>query len=53
MNGVIKERVEVLRREMADIQKLNLEYLQTPKTSFIAYERSRETRSEADGKVHD
>jgi len=58
MNGVIKERVEVLRREIADIQKLNLEYLQTPKPSFIAMndharraQRLREIMDEL--KVHD
>jgi len=28
MNGNIRERVEALRREIAEIQKLNLEYLQ-------------------------
>jgi hypothetical protein len=28
MDGSIRERVEALRREIAEIQKLNLEYLQ-------------------------
>jgi hypothetical protein len=36
MDGSIRERVEVLRREIADIQKLNRAYLQTPKTVFGA-----------------
>lgn len=30
MNGGIRERVEALRREIAEIQKLNLEYFQRP-----------------------
>jgi hypothetical protein len=30
MNGGIQERVEALRREIAEIQKLNLEYFQRP-----------------------
>jgi hypothetical protein len=36
MDGGIRERVEVLRREIAEIQKLNLEYSQAPRTSFMA-----------------
>jgi hypothetical protein len=35
MNG-IQERVEALRREIAEIQRLNLAYLQTPKPGFGA-----------------
>jgi hypothetical protein len=30
MDAGIRERVEGLRQEIAEIQKLNLEYLQTP-----------------------
>jgi hypothetical protein len=36
MDGDIRERVEALRREIAEIQKLNLAYLQTPRTDFRA-----------------
>ena len=36
MDGGIGERVEALRREIADIQKLNLAYLQTPRPDFNA-----------------
>jgi len=36
MDGSIRERVEVLRREIAQIQQLNIAYLQTPKTVFSA-----------------
>jgi hypothetical protein len=36
MDGGIGERVEALRREIADIQKLNLAYLQTPRPDFKA-----------------
>ncbi|MGB6678762.1 MAG: hypothetical protein WBE44_18850 [Terriglobales bacterium] len=36
MDGDIGERVEALRREIADIQKLNLAYLQTPRPDFNA-----------------
>jgi hypothetical protein len=36
MDGGIGERVEALRREIADIQKLNLAYLQTPGPDFNA-----------------
>jgi hypothetical protein len=35
MDGV-RERVEVLRQEIGEIQKLNLAYLQTPKPDFPA-----------------
>jgi hypothetical protein len=35
MNGDIRERVEALRREIAEIQKLNLAYLQSPRHSFM------------------
>jgi len=31
MDGGIRERVGALRREIAEIQELNLEYSQTPK----------------------
>jgi hypothetical protein len=31
MDGGIQERVEVLRQEIAEIQRLNLAYLQTPR----------------------
>jgi hypothetical protein len=34
MNGHTRERVEVLRREIAEIQKLNLAYLQMPRPGF-------------------
>jgi hypothetical protein len=36
MDGGIRERVETLRREIAEIQKLNLAYLQTPRPDFGA-----------------
>jgi methionine synthase II (cobalamin-independent) len=36
MGGGIRERVEVLRQEIADIQKLNLAYLQMPRPDFSA-----------------
>jgi hypothetical protein len=36
MKGGIRERVEQLREEIAEIQKLNLAYLQTPKPDFNA-----------------
>ena len=42
MDGGIRERVEALRREIAEIQKLNLAYLQMPSPGFGAmhdYER--------------
>jgi replicative DNA helicase len=31
-----QDRVEALRREIAEIQRLNLAYLQTPKPDFMA-----------------
>jgi len=36
MDGGIRERAEALRREIAEIQKLNLVYLQTPKPDAMA-----------------
>ena len=36
MDGGIRERVEALRREIAEIQKLNLAYLQMPRPDFSA-----------------
>jgi hypothetical protein len=36
MDGGIRERVEVLRREIVEIRKLNLAYLQTPRPDFGA-----------------
>ena len=36
MNGGVKERVEALRQEICEIQKLNLAYLQTPRPDFPA-----------------
>jgi hypothetical protein len=36
MNGGIRERVEELRQEIGEIQKLNLAYLQTPRPDFTA-----------------
>jgi hypothetical protein len=36
MDGGIRERVEVLRQEIAEIQKLTLAYLQMPRPDFIA-----------------
>jgi hypothetical protein len=36
MDGGIRERVEALRREIAEIQKLNLAYLQMPRPDFNA-----------------
>ena len=36
MDGGIQERVEALRQEIAEIQRLNLAYLQTPRPNFGA-----------------
>jgi hypothetical protein len=36
MDGGIRERVETLRGEIAEIQKLNLAYLQMPRPGFGA-----------------
>jgi hypothetical protein len=36
MDGGIRERVEALRREIAEIQELNLAYVQTPRPDFMA-----------------
>jgi hypothetical protein len=36
MEGSIRERVDALRREIAEIQKLNLAYLQRPRPDFNA-----------------
>jgi hypothetical protein len=36
MHDGIRERVEALRREIGEIQRLNLAYLQTPKPGFVA-----------------
>jgi hypothetical protein len=36
MDGGIRERVEALREEIAEIQKLNLAYLQMPRPDFSA-----------------
>ena len=36
MDGGIRERVEALRREIAEIQKLDLAYLKTPRPDFMA-----------------
>jgi hypothetical protein len=36
MDGGIRERVEALRQEIAEIQKLNLAYLQRPRPDFSA-----------------
>ena len=36
MDGSIRERVDALRREIAEIQKLNLAYLQMPRPDFSA-----------------
>jgi len=36
MDEGIQERVDVLRQEIAEIQRLNLAYLQTPKPNFGA-----------------
>jgi hypothetical protein len=36
MEGGVQERVEVLRQEIAEIQRLNLAYLQTPRPDFSA-----------------
>ena len=35
MDGSIQERVDVLRQEIAEIQRLNLAYLQTPRPNFV------------------
>jgi hypothetical protein len=45
MDGGIRERVEALRQEIAEIQRLNLAYMQTPRPNFGANRRSRETRA--------
>ena len=34
MDGDIRDRVEALRREIAELQKLNLAYLQRPRPGF-------------------
>ena len=36
MDGGIQDRVEALRQEIAEIQRLNLAYLQTPRPNFGA-----------------
>ena len=36
MDGDLRERVETLRREIAEIQKLNLAYLQMPRPHPVA-----------------
>jgi len=36
MQAGIRERVDVLRREIAELQKLNLAYLQTPRSDVVA-----------------
>ena len=36
MDPGIRERVEALRMEIAEIQRLNVAYLQTPRTGFGA-----------------
>jgi hypothetical protein len=36
MDGGIQERVEALRREIAEIQKLNLAFLQVPRPDHMA-----------------
>jgi hypothetical protein len=36
MDAGIRERVEALRREIAEIEKLNLEYSQTPRPYVMA-----------------
>jgi hypothetical protein len=36
MDGSIRERVEALRQEIAEIQKLNLAFLQMPRPDFGA-----------------
>jgi hypothetical protein len=38
MDGGIQERVEALRQEIAEIQKLNLAYLQMARPDFSAME---------------
>jgi hypothetical protein len=38
MDGGIQERVEALRQEIAEIQRLNLAYWQTPRPNFSAME---------------
>jgi hypothetical protein len=35
MDGSIRERVEALRREIAEMQKLNLEYAQSPRPHLM------------------
>jgi hypothetical protein len=36
MDGDIRDRVEALRREIAELQKLNLAYLQMPRPHPVA-----------------
>ena len=36
MDGGIRERVEALRREIAEIREMNLAYVQTPRPDFAA-----------------
>jgi len=49
MNGGIRERVEALRREIAEIQELNLAYLRVPRphASATADHQRREQRLKA------
>jgi hypothetical protein len=46
MDGDIRERVEALRREIAEIQKLNLEYSQTPGGSYLMPASDHERREQ-------
>ena len=38
MDGGVRERVEALRQEISEIQKLNLAYLQMPRRDYMAIE---------------
>lgn len=49
MGGDIRERVEALRREIAHIQRLNLEYLQKPSPHPLAAIDHVKTPAETEG----
>ena len=58
MDGGIRERVEALRQEIGEIQKLNLAYLQTPRPDFTAMDAHADAEAKAEGnyegiEIHD
>jgi hypothetical protein len=55
MDEGIRERVEALRREIAEIQKLNLAYLQKPRPDAVAmsdHERREQRLKEIMGELN-